>query len=481
MRNVTGCPTAMSAVAAASTTKHAIRRAAAFASNPPMSSPGSPKRERSTWQQSVSARSFAANTFFGAGKAAEQPPLRRDGGTAWTNARSRWPPRGRALGLESAALRWPLGEWRQKWRRRNGVSSNLTRHEPLEARQQPPRSGLLEKRQCAEFDALARPRIGRRGRVLESGVGGPAGAAVLRRVVDFEYQRLLAPHARQPVPAVLGIVGDGVGLADPVGIAALAHHEIPRRDAARVADREREALDRMADRPPHLHDGEAALQQFLRFVRKQVAHALRARPLGVIVVHAAHHLADLAHLALIGIGRAQGVIEYDHTRGAAFGLHQRLHLRVVDAADFALVEEIGNLGVVTNETEALAIERKRLHVQPRIADGHAVGIERAAAAYVGRARRRGLREYLLAVIENVVDGGLDGLADRFPLDDLNHGQLPRLRAAFPSRHPSAAAGRTPDISPRRGGHNRHTIEGALACRRGKPDIGKQRLDRNIAA
>jgi hypothetical protein len=34
-------------------------------------------------------------------------------GTASSNARSRWPPRGRALGLESAALRWPLGEWRQ--------------------------------------------------------------------------------------------------------------------------------------------------------------------------------------------------------------------------------------------------------------------------------------------------------------------------------------------------------------------------------
>src|SRR3989442_2933367 len=114
MRNVTGCPTAASAVEAASTIKHAIRRAAAFASNPPMSSPGSPKRERSTQQQSVSARSFAANTFFGAGKAAEQPPLRRDGGTASRNARCRWPPRGRGLGLEKAALRWPLGERGQK-------------------------------------------------------------------------------------------------------------------------------------------------------------------------------------------------------------------------------------------------------------------------------------------------------------------------------------------------------------------------------
>src|SRR5262252_8487399 len=208
MRNVTGCPTAACAVAAASTIKHAIRHAAAFASNPPMSSPGSPKRERPTWQQSVSARSFAANTFFGAGKAAEQPPLRRDGGTAWSH---------HAISMAAARQGFGIGKcgaemaaWRMaaKWRRRNGISSNLARREPLEARQQPPRSGarelarlrrhgLLEKRQCADFDALARPRIGRRGRVLESGVGGPAGAAVLRGVVDLEHQCLLAPHARQ--------------------------------------------------------------------------------------------------------------------------------------------------------------------------------------------------------------------------------------------------------------------------------------------
>src|SRR5262249_12498006 len=227
----------------------------------------------------------------------------------------------------------------------------------------------------------------------------------------------------------------------------------------RIADREREALDRVADRPPHLHDGEAAFQELVGLVREQVAHALRARPFGVIVVHAAHHLADLARLALIGVGGAQGVIEYDHARGAALGLHQRFHFGVVDAADFALVEEIGDLGVVRDETVALAIERKRLRVQPRIADGHAVGIERAAAAYVGRPRRRGLGDFFLAVIDNVVDGGLDGLADRFPLDDLKHGQLLRLRAAFPSRHASAAAGRTPDIGPRHGRDNRPTMSG----------------------
>src|SRR5262249_61731642 len=37
----------MSVVAAESAIKHAMRRAAAFASNPPMSSPDSPHRERS--------------------------------------------------------------------------------------------------------------------------------------------------------------------------------------------------------------------------------------------------------------------------------------------------------------------------------------------------------------------------------------------------------------------------------------------------
>src|SRR5262249_15596065 len=154
-------------------------------------------------------------------------------------------------------------------------------------------------------------------------------------------------------------------------------------------------------------------------------------------------------------------------------------LRVVDAADFVSVEEIGDLGVVTDETEALAIERKRPRLQPRIADSHAMGIERAAAAYVGRARRRGLGEYLLAVIEHVVDRGL---ADGFPLDDLNHGQLLRLRAAFASRHPSAAAGRTPDIGPRHGRDNRPAMSTGL-WHAGAANLksASSRLHRNIAA
>src|SRR5262245_10176900 len=53
----------------------------------------------------------------------------------------------------------------------------------------------------------------------------------------------------------------------------------------------------MPDRPPHLHDGKAPLQELVGLVREQVAHALRAGTFGVVVVDAAHDLADLARLA----------------------------------------------------------------------------------------------------------------------------------------------------------------------------------------
>src|SRR5262249_2424847 len=191
------------------------------------------------------------------------------------------------------------------------------------------------------------------------------------------------------------------------------------------------------DRPPHLHDGEAALQQLVGLVGEQVAHTLWARPFRVIVVHASHHLADLARFAQFIIRRTQGVIEDDDARGAAFGFYQRFHLRIIDAADLLLVEEVGDLGVVTNETEAVAIEHEWFRLHPRIANGHAAGIGRAPAAHTGCARHGGLREYLLAVIENVIDPGLDRFADRVPLENLCHGQLLDVPAA--SSAPSAEA------------------------------------------
>src|ERR1700724_3728731 len=196
-----------------------------------------------------------------------------------------------------------------------------------------------EKRQRAYFNALARARAGRRGRVGERRVGGPAGAAVLLGIVDLEHDRLVALLAREPEPAMRRVVFDRVGLADAGGIAPLGNHEVGELHAARVADRERERFDRMPERPPHLHDGEAALEQLLGLVRQEVAHALRAGPFGIVVVRALHRLADLVRLAIGLVGGAQGVVEHHDALRPGLRLYQGFHLRIVDPLDLVRIEE----------------------------------------------------------------------------------------------------------------------------------------------
>src|SRR5205807_5906103 len=82
-------------------------------------------------------------------------------------------------------------------------------------------AAALEKRQCADLDAFARPRMRRCGRILECGVRGPACTAVFHRIEHLEYVGLFAPHPREPIPLVCWIVFDRIGLADASGCAPL--------------------------------------------------------------------------------------------------------------------------------------------------------------------------------------------------------------------------------------------------------------------
>src|SRR5690349_23055987 len=63
-------------------------------------------------------------------------------------------------------------------------------------------AGTSEKREGADFDALARPGMRLSGRVVEGGVSSEPGAAVLHRIIDLEDERLVRPHVRKPVPAM---------------------------------------------------------------------------------------------------------------------------------------------------------------------------------------------------------------------------------------------------------------------------------------
>ena len=197
----------------------------------------------------------------------------------------------------------------------------------------------------AQKNASVRISMLSRGRACGGAVGSlKAVCAVqrarpsLQRLVDLEDQRLVRAHAREPVPALIRVVGDRVGLADPVGIAPLVDDERLGLDGLRVADRQRVALDRMVDRPPHLDDREAALEQRLGLVAHDVAHPLRPGPFGVVVVDPADDVADFLRLALRRSLAVRSVWSNTTTRLAPLTcFDQLLAFRVVDPPDLGVV------------------------------------------------------------------------------------------------------------------------------------------------
>src|SRR5689334_6445372 len=168
---------------------------------------------------------------------------------------------------------------------------------------------ILEERQRARLDALARRRAGRRGGIVEGSVRREARTAVVLGIVDLEHDRLVAPHARKVIPAMRGVVLEAIGLPDAMRIAALGDEQVARGDAVRVRHGKRVGFERARDRPPELHDGEAPREERLRLVAHQLAHALRPGPLGVVVVRGEHRLAHELRFALGLFARAQGVVE----------------------------------------------------------------------------------------------------------------------------------------------------------------------------
>jgi len=233
-----------------------------------------------------------------------------------------------------------------------------------------------------------------------------------------------------------GIVSDGVSLADAIGVAPFGDDKIVGPHAARIGDGEWEALDRMTDRPPHLDDGEAALEKFIRLVRQQVAHPLGRRPFGIIVMHARHHLADLVLLAQLVVGRAQRVVEYDDALGAALRLHQRFYLRVVDVLNLIIVKEIDDLGIVRHEAEAVAVEYEVL--VPSVMDRDLVRIGRAARANIRSAGIGRDSKNLAAIVDDIVEccfDVVDGFRSDLLLRDVDHEKTPsRLNAIYLKRN-----------------------------------------------
>jgi len=166
--------------------------------------------------------------------------------------------------------------------------------------------------------------------------------------------------------------------------------------------------------------------------------ALRAGPFGVVVMHAAHDLADFVLLTQLLVGGAQRMIENKHPRRPALRLHQRFHLGVVDPPYLVLVVEIGHFRVVPDEAETVAVERKPVGGKPAIVDGDAARVLGAAAANIRIARLGRDGKNLLSVVHDVVDRCFDRFGDRFSFGDLDHDQL--LRLVFCDAAPSLGGG-----------------------------------------
>ncbi len=267
-----------------------------------------------------------------------------------------------------------------------------------------------------------------RGRASGGVVGSSKAVCAVNRarpsfseLKDFEHQCLVGTHVREPVPAMRRVPGDRRGLADAVGIAALGHHHVVGRQAARVGDRQRPALDRMADRPPRLDDRKAVPEQRLGFVAHQVADPLRPRPFGVVVMDAADDLADLLRGAQFVVGGAQGVIEDDDALCPALPLHQRFHLGVIDPADLVLIVEIGDPAVMIDKAEAVLFEDEIGGMDPAVAQGDAVRLGIAAAdtlvRFAGRAHQGHRHGFVIA---EIIEGRVERFGFGIEFGELNH-------------------------------------------------------------
>ena len=183
------------------------------------------------------------------------------------------------------------------------------------------------------------------------------------------------------------------------------------------------SLDRIADRPPHLDDGKAALEQFLGLVRQDVAQSLRAGPLGVVVMRPLHRLPDFALLAYGVVGGAQRVIEHHDAVGAALGFDQLDYFRVIDPLDLVDVHEVLHLCFVPRVVEAVHVEIELAEVRAGVVHHHLVRIGRAAVLQLRGAGAADVVEDLGAVVDDVVDRRLDGQRRGVGFGESGHGCL----------------------------------------------------------
>jgi len=99
----------------------------------------------------------------------------------------------------------------------------------------------------------------------------------LIRIEALDEECLVALHLREIVPAVPGIMGDGIVFAHPICIDQFAGNEILGPHAGGIANGQGLGLERPADRPPYVDLDKSMSERVARlFGRQEIAHAIRS-------------------------------------------------------------------------------------------------------------------------------------------------------------------------------------------------------------
>src|ERR1700745_1798810 len=85
------------------------------------------------------------------------------------------------------------------------------------------RSGRV-KNEAAKLDALARQDVRWCSRIVEGGVRGEASPPVGERIEALDQQRFVSLHLWAEEPSVGRVVGDGISLADAIGVDEIRWH-----------------------------------------------------------------------------------------------------------------------------------------------------------------------------------------------------------------------------------------------------------------
>ena len=183
---------------------------------------------------------------------------------------------------------------------------------------------------------------------------------ILVRIVNFENDRFVTAHLRKIDPAVLRIVLEPISLAHPVWVAALRHHQIVQTSTL-LASASANGLDWIGaiDRAPYLNDREAALEQFVGFVRQNLSAPVWTGPFGVVVVRLQNRGANEFS------SRSSGRPSAAHDRISPLReapdscLINLFDLRVINGLQLVLIEEIRDLRLMSRQRQGLARRRER--------------------------------------------------------------------------------------------------------------------------